>query len=131
MNMYNTMWAGVPTELRLAVQPGNRAAALADGAARRNRRRAGFPARLASITCTVRAPRLRWPCCTAGPAYPMEQCPGLGLTGDLMLVDLSQYIAATKGTIQTAMSIHLKFDYDESVFRWIYRMDGPEHGARR
>ena len=54
----------------------------------------------------------------------MEQCPGLGLTGALMLVDLSQYIACTKGTILTAMSIHLKFDYDESVFRWIYRMDG-------
>jgi HK97 family phage major capsid protein len=58
------------------------------------------------------------------PMYPMEQCPGLGLTGDLILADLSQYINISKGTIQTSMSIHLKFDYDESVFKWIYRMDG-------
>jgi HK97 family phage major capsid protein len=58
------------------------------------------------------------------PMFPMEQCPGLGTTGDLILADLSQYINISKGTIQTAMSIHLKFDYDESVFRWLYRMDG-------
>ena len=58
------------------------------------------------------------------PALAIEQAPGLGLTGDLMLVDLSQYIHCSKGTIQSAMSIHLKFDYDESVFRWIWRMDG-------
>jgi HK97 family phage major capsid protein len=58
------------------------------------------------------------------PALALEQCPGLGLTGDLMLIDWSQYIAITKGSIQSAMSIHLKFDYDETVFRWIFRMDG-------
>jgi HK97 family phage major capsid protein len=58
------------------------------------------------------------------PALCLEQCPGLGLTGDLMLVDLSQYVHISKGTIQSAMSIHLKFDYDESVFKWIWRMDG-------
>jgi len=58
------------------------------------------------------------------PALCLEQCPGLGLTGDLMLIDWSQYIAIMKGSIQSAMSIHLKFDYDETVFRWIFRMDG-------
>ena len=58
------------------------------------------------------------------PAFALEQCPGLGTTGDLMLVDLSQWIHCSKGTVQSAMSIHLKFDYDESVFRWIWRMDG-------
>jgi hypothetical protein len=41
-----------------------------------------------------------------------------------MLIDWSQYIAIMKGSIQSAMSIHLKFDYDETVFRWIFRMDG-------
>lgn len=58
------------------------------------------------------------------PAIALEQCPGLGSVGDLMLIDWSQYISIVKGTIQTAMSIHLKFDFDETVFRWIFRMDG-------
>lgn len=58
------------------------------------------------------------------PMIPLEQCPGLGAVGDLMLIDWSQYISITKGSIQSAMSIHLKFDFDETVFRWIFRMDG-------
>jgi HK97 family phage major capsid protein len=58
------------------------------------------------------------------PAIPLEQCPGLGTPGDLMLIDWSQYVSITKGSIQSAMSIHLKFDFDETVFRWIFRMDG-------
>lgn len=58
------------------------------------------------------------------PMIPLEQCPGLGDVGDLILVDWSQYLTITKGSIQSAMSIHLKFDYDETVFRWIFRMDG-------
>jgi HK97 family phage major capsid protein len=58
------------------------------------------------------------------PIIPLEQCPGLGVVGDLFLVDWSQYISITKGSIMSAMSIHLKFDFDETVFRWIFRMDG-------
>lgn len=58
------------------------------------------------------------------PAIPLEQCPGLGSVGDLMLIDWSQYITITKGSIQSAMSIHLKFDFDETAFRWIFRLDG-------
>jgi HK97 family phage major capsid protein len=58
------------------------------------------------------------------PAIALEQCPGLGSPGDIMLIDWSQYLSISKGTVQTAMSMHLKFDYDESVFRWIFRMDG-------
>jgi HK97 family phage major capsid protein len=57
------------------------------------------------------------------PAIALEQCPGLGNVGDLMLIDWSQYVSITKGSIQSAMSIHLKFDFDETVFRWIFRMD--------
>jgi HK97 family phage major capsid protein len=58
------------------------------------------------------------------PAIALEQCPGLGSPGDLMLIDWSQYVSIIKGSIQSAMSIHLKFDFDETVFRWIFRMDG-------
>jgi HK97 family phage major capsid protein len=57
------------------------------------------------------------------PMYPLEQCPGLGLSGALILADLSQMLAISKGSIQSAMSIHLKFDYAESVFRFIFRLD--------
>lgn len=58
------------------------------------------------------------------PVIPVEWCPTLGTVGDILLVDLSQYATITKGGIASAMSIHLRFDYDESVFRWIFRMDG-------
>ena len=130
MNMYNTLWAGSRPNQRVAVQPGNRAAALADGPAGRHQRRAGVSA--AGVNNLYGAGASAPLSMLYGrPAYPMEQCPGLGNTGDLILVDLSQYIAATKGTILTAMSIHLKFDYDESVFRWIYRMDGQAPGPLR
>ena len=44
MNMYNQLWVSAAGTHRLAVQPGNRAAALADGAAGRNRRSTGIPA---------------------------------------------------------------------------------------
>ena len=48
----------------------------------------------------------------------------LGTVGDIALLDLSQYFIAEKGGIQTAQSIHLRFDYNEQVFRWVYRIDG-------
>ena len=48
--------------------------------------------------------------------------------GDLILVDPSQMITALKGSIMSAVSIHLKFDYDESVFRWIWRQDSLVRG---
>jgi len=58
------------------------------------------------------------------PVIPIEQCETLGTTGDIMLVAMSAYIFATKGTIQAASSIHLKFDYNQTAFRWTYRVDG-------
>ncbi len=58
------------------------------------------------------------------PVIPTEWNPTLGTVGDLMLVDLSQYLTLTKGAIQAAMSIHLRFDYDETAFRFVFRVDG-------
>lgn len=58
------------------------------------------------------------------PVLPIEQCQTLGTTGDIILADLSQYMLAEKGGIQTASSIHVRFVYDESVFRFVYRVDG-------
>ena len=58
------------------------------------------------------------------PVIPVEWCATLGNVGDIILADLRQYVTATKGMIETALSIHLRFDYDESVFRFIFRIDG-------
>jgi HK97 family phage major capsid protein len=59
------------------------------------------------------------------PVYPVEQCPSLGTQGDILFGDFTNgYIVAEKGGLQTDMSIHLRFDYDESVFRFIMRVDG-------
>ena len=58
------------------------------------------------------------------PAIPCEYCPTLGDKGDIMLVDLSQYRMIRRGGVKSAVSIHLRFDYDESVFKFTYRTDG-------
>jgi HK97 family phage major capsid protein len=58
------------------------------------------------------------------PVVPVEWCATLGTVGDIILADLRHYVTATKGMIEPNMSIHLRFDYDESVFRFIFRIDG-------
>jgi HK97 family phage major capsid protein len=58
------------------------------------------------------------------PVIPIEQASALGDLGDISLVDLSQYMIIDKGGINAASSIHVRFLYDESVFRFIYRVDG-------
>ena len=58
------------------------------------------------------------------PVIPIEQCPILGDAGDIMLADFSQYKFIDKGGMQSDVSIHVQFIYDESVFRFVYRCDG-------
>ena len=59
------------------------------------------------------------------PVIAIEQCATLGTVGDIILADLSGgYILAEKGGIKSDMSIHLRFNYDESVFRFVMRVDG-------
>ncbi len=58
------------------------------------------------------------------PVIPIEQCSTLGTVGDIILADFSQYLLIDKGAMQSAASIHVRFLYDESVFRFIYRVDG-------
>jgi len=58
---------------------------------------------------------------------PMVECPWcsvLGTVGDIMLVDLGQYEFIQKGGPQVAYSIHVKFIYDETAMRIVYRCDG-------
>lgn len=58
------------------------------------------------------------------PAIAVEQCPGPGDVGDIILMDPSMYWIIEKGGIQTAESIHVQFLTDQSVFRFIYRVNG-------
>ena len=59
------------------------------------------------------------------PAMAIEQAAALGDKGDIILANLKDgYIIAEKGGIQADMSIHVRFIYDESVFRFVMRVDG-------
>jgi len=58
------------------------------------------------------------------PVIPIEQCAALGDVGDIILADMNGYILAQKGGLQADMSIHVRFEYDESVFRFVLRVDG-------
>jgi HK97 family phage major capsid protein len=65
------------------------------------------------------------------PVKPIEQCQAPGTTGDIILADFKNgYILADKGGIKSDMSIHVRFIYDESVFRFVLRIDGqPVRGG--
>ena len=59
------------------------------------------------------------------PVIAIEQAASLGDLGDISLVDLSNgYVLAEKGGISSDMSVHVRFVYDESVFRFVMRVDG-------
>ena len=55
-----------------------------------------------------------------------EKMQALGTAGDIGLADFSQYLVADKagGGVKMATSIHIKFDYDETAFRFVLRYDG-------
>jgi len=59
------------------------------------------------------------------PAIAVEQAAVLGTAGDIVLANLPNgYVLAEKGGIKTDMSIHVRFVYDEQVFRFVLRIDG-------
>ena len=54
----------------------------------------------------------------------IEQAKATGTLGDLLFGDFSQYLTINKGGLQSASSIHVRFIYDETVFRFVLRVDG-------
>ena len=58
------------------------------------------------------------------PVLEIEQMKTLGDAGDIMLCDFSHYVYATKGGLKASQSIHLRFDYDETVLKFVLRNDG-------
>lgn len=59
------------------------------------------------------------------PVIPVQAASTVGDVGDVILADLSKYRTLTKaGGTRVDTSIHLKFDTDETVFRFIFRLAG-------
>lgn len=56
--------------------------------------------------------------------HPVEQCAALGSLGDLVLFAPSQYRWIDKGGVKAQTSIHVRFDYDETAFKFSYRCNG-------
>ena len=64
------------------------------------------------------------------PVIEVEYAATMGTVGDIVLASLSNYQAIQKGGIEAASSIHVQFLTDETVFRFVYRVDGaPTWGA--
>ncbi len=58
------------------------------------------------------------------PVIPIEHCSTLGTVGDVIMANMNEYVTISKGGVQSASSIHVRFVYDESVFRFVERVDG-------
>jgi HK97 family phage major capsid protein len=58
------------------------------------------------------------------PIVPCEASPALSSAGDILLADLSQYIAITKGAVKAEQSMHFYFDQNTRCFRFVLRVGG-------
>jgi HK97 family phage major capsid protein len=58
------------------------------------------------------------------PAYPTEFCPTVGDAGDIILGNWSQYLEGTYQPLESAESLHVRFEYNERTFRFLMRNDG-------
>lgn len=53
-----------------------------------------------------------------------DQCSALGDAGDVMLLDLKQYMLLKKGTAKQDWSMHVEFLTDQMCFRIVFRVNG-------
>ena len=53
-----------------------------------------------------------------------DKLPAVGNKGDIILGNLSSYYIGDKGGLAVASSIHDRFRYDETTFRFVKRVDG-------
>jgi HK97 family phage major capsid protein len=58
------------------------------------------------------------------PVIPIEHCSAAGDVGDIILADMGQFVYASKGSMRSAMSMHVLFLQGESILRLIVRDDG-------
>jgi len=65
------------------------------------------------------------------PAIPIEQCPGPGDAGTIICMDPSQYLLIDKNGMRSESSIHVRFLYNETTFRFVYRVNGQPMKANK
>lgn len=58
------------------------------------------------------------------PVQVLEQCSGIGDLGDIILADMQQYLTISKGGLQAASSIHVRFLQGENCLRFMQRWNG-------
>lgn len=58
------------------------------------------------------------------PLQPLEFLPALGTPGDLLLADMSAYATGTRAGLQTDVSLHVRFEFAETAFRFMFEIDG-------
>ncbi|KKL06144.1 hypothetical protein LCGC14_2598980, partial [marine sediment metagenome] len=58
------------------------------------------------------------------PLTPTEFAYALGDSGDLFFADFSNYMLVLRGGVESAVSMHLKFDFNQAAFRFIFGVDG-------
>ena len=58
------------------------------------------------------------------PVKPIEQCAALGSLGDIVLADVGQYVCVERSGMTRQVSMHIRFDYDETVFKFSWRLGG-------
>lgn len=58
------------------------------------------------------------------PVIAIEYAAGLGDVGDIIFANLGYYATGLKGAMRDDMSIHIRFDYNETAFRFVFEVDG-------
>lgn len=58
------------------------------------------------------------------PIVEVEHCATLGDKGDILFLDLSQYLIIEKGGLGAESSVHVRFLYDEQTFKFTLRNNG-------
>lgn len=58
------------------------------------------------------------------PLVAAEWCKTLGTVGDLVLADMRGYAAGVTGSVRTDVSMHVRFIYAETAFRFVFAVDG-------
>ncbi len=58
------------------------------------------------------------------PVMPTEYNASLGAEGDVILANLGYYITGSRGGVRAGQSIHIRFDYNETAFRFLTEVDG-------
>lgn len=58
------------------------------------------------------------------PVVISEYCATLGTVGDIVLANFSAYCLGIRGMVDQSQSMHLKFDFAQTAFRFIFEADG-------